>query len=455
MSHMSSIDLPHRRSLIAALVLPLLLAACVGGGGTTPTTTTTVPLVNTNPSSTPTSTPTGTPTTTNTPTGTPTTTNQLESVVYQFGSYVGDGYIATVNEDMVKGSDGNLYGVTGSGGLNNHGTVFRFDPATNTETVICNFGSNVADTTQGEYPSVLIQGSDGKLYGIAVEGGTNNNGVLFSVDPTTSTETVLYSFGKNEVLTARPGSFLQGNNGVLYFVESNAGATAIASFNLATNTEAVPYTGAAYSANTPISFLLQGTDGNLYAINYSSGAYNAGALLRFNLSTNTLTTLYSFGAQVTDPINPYLLIQGSDGNLYGIAMVPGSLNGLANDVGYLFEFNLSTQAFSTYCQNFVINGPPSGTFSLIQGGNGLFYSASYLGGADGNGAVESCDVSTNTMSTLYSFGTETNDVSMNPVLMLQGADGNLYGLAGGGLNPGAFSTGDGTIFKINLSNSVN
>lgn len=447
MSHMSSIDLPHRRSLIAALVLPLLLAACVGGGGTTSTTTTTVPLVNTNPSSGSASTPTGTAT--GTSTSIPTAIgNQLESVLYQFGSYVGDGYIATINEDMVKGSDGNLYGVTGSGGLNNHGTVFRFNPTTNTETVICNFGSNVADTTQGEYPSVLIQGSDGKLYGIADEGGTNNNGVLFSVDPTTSTETVLYSFGKNEAPTGGPGSFLQGNNGVLYFAEGNAGSTAIASFNLVTNTEAVPYTGTAYSANTPISFLLQGTDGNLYAITYRSGAYNAGALLRFNLSTNTLTTLYSFGAQVTDPINPYSLIQGSDGNLYGVAIVPGVLNGLANDVGYLFEFNLSTQAFSTYCQNF-------GSAPVIQGSNGLFYSASQIGGADGNGAVESCDVSTNTMSTLYSFGTETNDVSMNPVLMLQGADGNLYGLAGGGLNPGVFSTGFGTIFKINLSSSVN
>ena len=441
MSHMSSIDLPHRRSLIAALVLPLLLAACVGGGGTTSTTT--VPLVNTNPSSTPTS----------TPTGTPTTTNQLESVVYQFGSYVGDGNFGT---DMVKGSDGNLYGVTGSGGLNNHGTVFRFDPTTNTETVICNFGANVADTTQGEGPSVLIQGSDGKLYGIADAGGTNNNGVLFSVDPTTSTETVLYSFGKNESIYGdRSGSLLQGNNGVLYFAEGNAGATAIASFNLATNTEAVPYTGAANSANTPISFLLQGTDGNLYAINYTGGAYNAGELLRFNLSTNTQTTLYSFGANVTDPVNPGSLIQASDGNLYGIAIVPGVLNGLANDVGYLFEFNLSTQAFSTYCQNFGIDGLPSGSAPVIQGSNGLFYSASYLGGSDGNGAVESCDVSTNTMSTLYSFGTETNDVSMNPGLMLQGADGNLYGLAGGGLNQGAFSTGDGTIFKINLSSSVN
>jgi hypothetical protein len=113
---MSSIDLPHRRSLIAALVLPLLLAACVGGGGTTSTTTTTLPLVNTNPSSGSASTPTGTAT--GTSTSIPTAIgNQLESVLYQFGSYVGDGYIATISEDMVKGSDGNLYGLAG-GGLN-------------------------------------------------------------------------------------------------------------------------------------------------------------------------------------------------------------------------------------------------------------------------------------------------------------------------------------------------
>ncbi len=452
MSHMSSIDLPHRRSLIASLVLPLLLAACVGGGGTTSTTTTTVPLVNTNPSSGSASTPTGTAT--GTSTSIPTAIgNQLESVLYQFGSYPGDAIHAG---QLLQGSDGNLYGVSTSVGLNNHGTVFRFDPTTNTETVICNFGSNVADTTQGEYPSVLIQGSDGKLYGIADEGGTNNNGVLFSVDPTTSTETVLYSFGKNET---PPVSVFQGNNGVLYFAEGNAGSAAIASFNLVTNTITVLYTA---PQSATLSNLLQGSDGNLYGFNsgFSSGsggadggslgglgggAYGGGALFRFDLSTNTMTTLYSFGAQVTDPINPYSLIQGSDGNLYGVATLPDSHN------FYLFEFNLASQTFSTYCES--SSGGAVG--AVIQGNNGLFYIPNGTGGVLGFGSIQSCNVSTNTMTTLYSFGTETNDVSMYPYGILQGADGNLYGLAGGGLNPGVFSNGDGTIFKINLSSSVN
>jgi uncharacterized repeat protein (TIGR03803 family) len=92
---------------------------------------------------------------------------------------------------LARDSAGNLYGTTQIGGTANGGTIFKVDPAGN-ESVLFSF----TQQAQGAYPqSSLVLDAAGNLYGNTVLSGTYDEGVVFKFDPATSTETVLHNFG--------------------------------------------------------------------------------------------------------------------------------------------------------------------------------------------------------------------------------------------------------------------
>ena len=91
---------------------------------------------------------------------------------------------------LVQASDGKLYGVTQVGGSHNYGVIFSFDPSASAYTKLKNF-----DYTNGAYSyGSLMQATDGKLYGMTDDGGSSNDGVIFSYDPAASTYTKLIGF---------------------------------------------------------------------------------------------------------------------------------------------------------------------------------------------------------------------------------------------------------------------
>lgn len=98
--------------------------------------------------------------------------------------------------NLLQATDGKLYGMTHFGGNGGRGTLFSFDPATNTFAKLMDFNFGGAD---GYDPSgSLVQAKDGKLYGIADQGGIDQNldaGTLFSFDPVTNTFAKLLDFG--------------------------------------------------------------------------------------------------------------------------------------------------------------------------------------------------------------------------------------------------------------------
>jgi uncharacterized repeat protein (TIGR03803 family) len=88
-------------------------------------------------------------------------------------------------------ANGKLYGMAQAGGLYNAGSIYSFDTATNTCSTIFNF-----DTINGSSPSfnTLMQSSNEKIYGMTLYGGTNNMGVVFSLDSGSNTFTKLIDF---------------------------------------------------------------------------------------------------------------------------------------------------------------------------------------------------------------------------------------------------------------------
>ena len=94
---------------------------------------------------------------------------------------------------LTQGRDGNLYGTTYEGGNfvqgSTYGTIFGITTSGSLSTLY-SFCAQ-ANCTDGGYPYAgVTQGSDGNLYGVTKTGGTNNSGTVFKLTMNTDTLTV-------------------------------------------------------------------------------------------------------------------------------------------------------------------------------------------------------------------------------------------------------------------------
>jgi uncharacterized repeat protein (TIGR03803 family) len=97
------------------------------------------------------------------------------TVLYSFpGSEAGANPYADLNLDQ----QGNIFGITYTGGSHSFGTIFKLDPNGN-ETVLHNFGKE----RDGVHPSGLIIDASGILYGTTYQGGAYNYGSIFELVP--------------------------------------------------------------------------------------------------------------------------------------------------------------------------------------------------------------------------------------------------------------------------------
>ena len=164
------------------------------------------------------------------------TADGVETTLYSFGASLADG--AAPQGPLVLGADGNFYGVTVSGGGavssgNTHcyllvgcGTVFRMTPA-GVETVLYAFGSQPDD---GNGPSpYLTLARDGNFYGTTNTGGINDVGAVFKVTPAGG-ESIIYSFGADNADARAPVSLMQASDGNFYGVTQFTMGTAMGAF---------------------------------------------------------------------------------------------------------------------------------------------------------------------------------------------------------------------------------
>jgi uncharacterized repeat protein (TIGR03803 family) len=126
------------------------------------------------------------------------TATQKETILYEFkgGADVG-------NPRSVLLVNNILYGLTGA-------SVFSLDPSSGSFKTVYNFA-----TKPGGYGPTSLT-SDGKLlYGTAQAGGANDNGTIWSVDPASGVETVLYDFQTPSVDGSMPSALVYAG-GALY-----------------------------------------------------------------------------------------------------------------------------------------------------------------------------------------------------------------------------------------------
>jgi len=350
---------------------------------------------------------------------------QTVTTVFNFnGANGANPYFGT----LIQGRDGKLYGTTYSGGAQGLGTVFRINPATNFETVLHSF-----EGSDGAFPLAgLTLAGDGNFYGTTFYGGNSGAGVLYRMN-SGGTFTVLHEFqrgadggypygppieasdgnlygvtsGDNtEAPTlyeyTRSGQYsivytfdlattgwdayglIQGIDGLLYVTAGAGGIAscgAIAKLTLSGALKATHAFRCGHGGAYPTAPLIQASDGNYYGTTLSGGSRGDGVLFRLN-AVNGENVLYEFGSGSNSAWEPEAgLVQGSDGNLYGVTFA-----GMGGSHLYRWSF------VNGYADLATFTGTGELSAGMTQNTNGVFYGPSWGFGTYNDGYVYAVDM---------------------------------------------------------------
>jgi uncharacterized repeat protein (TIGR03803 family) len=354
--------------------------------------------------------------------------------------------VASLNQSLtsfpqVRLSNGTFYGTDfgGFNGATDHGSVFKLAPNGSLTTLY----SFQAATQEEANPILLIGGADGNLYGATAPRAVGDlNGMIFKVTPS-GTFTPLYTFQDGKGTHAI--SLIQGADGNFY--GTAAGDSSGGFFNhpaamhnpgiffrlTPAGAFAVLYTFTGGVDGSFPSGLTQGADGNFYGSTVYGpetppNIFNGYGTIFKITPAGALTTLSSFTGGA-DGGNPGKIIQGNDGNLYGIADYPA--------IRTLFKVT-PAGVRSTVHSFTVANG--TGPSRLTPNTDGNIYGTTQTGGIPNVGTLFKIDPAGQV--TTYIF--DGAAVGGGPSQVFEAENHNLYGAAATG---GA--SNHGTIFRLN------
>jgi uncharacterized repeat protein (TIGR03803 family) len=332
---------------------------------------------------------------------------------------------------LAQGRDGNLYGTASAGGANGLGTIYREAPDGTSNTVIYSFTG-----TGGQYPGGgLTLARDGNFYGTASAGGANGHGVLFKVT-SGGVYTALYNFTNGSDGGFPQGPPIEATDGNLYGI-SSAGIyryTPLGNFSMIYSFSPYPI----YYISAP---LLQASDGDLYMTLWEGGSLGCGAVVKLSLA-GAVKSQHNFGCYIyqTSGYNTIApVIQASDGNIYG-----------ANNAGGIYEYGTTFKldgktGILTVLHSFPENSDDGNHVvpGLVQGNDGNLYGVTTFGGNTQQGSIYNVTLN-GTYTKLYSI-TDVQEEPDPESSLLQHTNGKFYGvtLFGG-------SSHEGTLFSFDM-----
>ena len=179
-----------------------------------------------------------------------------------------------------------------------------------------------AGGTDGSSPSRLTPGTDGNLYGTTKFGGANQRGSVFRVS-TNGTVTTVASFSTNGF--GPVGGVTQGLDGNFYGTTLFGGASNAGNVFVMTPAGVLSnrysFTGGA-DGNAPTAPLLRGADGSFYGTTQLGGNFAAGNVFRITPG-GAISNFYSFTDGLDGGFPTNALMQGTDGNFYGVTPFGG------------------------------------------------------------------------------------------------------------------------------------
>lgn len=342
-----------------------------------------------------------------------------------------------------------LYGTTFGGGTKNAGTIFRINSdGTDFETMY-----NLDPNTDGEeiWGSLLLV--DEFLYGHSFKNGPKKAGTIFRIS-TEGTFQVLHQFDSINDGYKAMGSLIRGSNGFLYGM-TNEGGTNNNGTIYRLNPDGsdflvLKHFSKATDGGNPYGRLVEGIDKKLYGMT-SSGTggniSNSGAIFRMNLDGSDFEVLRFLS--IVDGQAPFGSLIFSSGILYGMTRVggPGPMQGNTYYAfGNIFSLNPQNLEFKLLhsLNPDLEGGNPYG--NIIETSNGRLVGMTRYGQMF-NGSVFSLKKDGSDFKVLHKF-TVIGDGSMPRGDLIETHKETLLGLTyeGGEYNAG-------TIFKIGLDGS--
>jgi len=319
-------------------------------------------------------------------------TAQSLTVLHSFSGPDGSNPIS----GLVQGADGNFYGTTyGGGTANGTGTVFKMTPS-GTFTTLAYFTS-----ATGAGPVGLVEGNDGNFYSTTYVGGSTNSGTIFKITPA-GTLTTLYTFAAfSEPSTEGPTGLVMGIDGNFY--------------------------------GTTVGSVYAGGSSSLYPILFKitpSGAFTT-------LISNSAVT---FGTPLALGPNGTFL----SSNTSNIEAV--TLAGSVTNFSGVINISIGVSGPGEFVAPVLVLGSDGYVYCSDEGNE----SEHILGGIY---KMSSTGVPTKLVSFAGMGITSSGDSALGACplgALVQGADGNFYGVTDGAANPSAY----GTVFEMTPSGTL-
>jgi uncharacterized repeat protein (TIGR03803 family) len=336
--------------------------------------------------------------------------------LHTFVGYPTDG--ANPSGPLTRDSAGNLYGATSSGGngVDGYGTIFKLDAAGN-ETVLHHFtgGDGGFEPAGG-----VFRDSNGNLYGVTKSGGSTDlsPGTVFRLEPD-GTFTTLHRFAADGTEGWAPQSGLVADAaGNLYGVTSSGGAGGFDTIFLGTvfriDSAGVFTTLHDFSisgvASRPRGPLRLDDAGNLYGVTQRGGDQVGGTIFRLD-AEGEISILHEFRWDWATS-DGFAIISGDPGGAHPLAGLAGDPVGIVYGTtwtggsprrGIVYRFDMQSNAFDVLL-----------TFTDAQGGRveaplwrdsaGVLYGTTPSGGDLACGGIPAPVLDAGGCGTVFRFG---------------------------------------------------
>lgn len=334
-------------------------------------------------------------------------------------------------QSMVMAPNGKFYGTTNNGGKYLSGLIFEYDPATGAYFIVHHFQQST-----GYLPNAgLMLASNGKLYGTTPYGGSDGRGVIYEFDPALGTYHVMFTFLSSFGNQPRSG-LIEATNGKFYGTAPWGGSGiygVIYEFNLATRTAIIRHNFTTATGSAPAGPVMQASNGKLYGMTQEGGANNVGVLYEYDLSTSTYTK-YADLSEASGR-NPYggLTQSSVNGKLYGLTQWGG-----ANSDGAILQFDPETHVFQSIVSlGLTLGGRPVHGFT--EAPNGKLYCTTNI-------RLLELDPATGGLTTRQDFPSEGTNSGGT---VTKAYNGKLYGVS-----PVGLSGNRGTIFSFDYATNT-
>jgi len=199
--------------------------------------------------------------------------------------------------------DDTLYGTAYGGGTNGYGTVYSVQTNGTNFTVLHTFMGG----PDGQYPQAGVVVSGGMLFGTTESGGTNNRGIVFSLNTDGTQYTVMHNFATNGVDGTTPFADLTLAGDILYGTTQDGGSSGKGTiFSIETNgagyTVLYNFTNSPGGSSPSAALVFSGNA--LYGTTSAGGESGWGTVFSLTLPVPTITSVQIVGSNlILDAIN--------------------------------------------------------------------------------------------------------------------------------------------------------